>query len=180
MSLLFNVSQLLKSEIGQTRTYEFESDEPLDLGDWTATGISGRVRFTLTNFGIIAAIHAGATLHLVCARCLEPFDTTTEVDFVEEYVPSIDILTGLPSTAPKSDTALPISANHVIDLGEAIRQQLVLAVDLIPLCREDCKGLCPTCGVNLNTDTCTCPPAEVTSPFAALQGLLQETEAERS
>ncbi|HEX6507545.1 MAG TPA: DUF177 domain-containing protein [Chloroflexota bacterium] len=179
MSLLFNVSQLLKSEIGQSRTYDFEGDEPLDLGDATASDIRGHVKFVLTNFGIVTGIHAEATLHLTCARCLEPFDTPASADFEEEYVPSIDIQTGLPSTTPRSDTAMPISANHVIDLSDAIRQQLVLAVDLIPVCKQDCRGLCPTCGVNLNIETCLCPPVEAASPFAALRGLLQEAETDR-
>ena len=45
-----------------------------------------------------------------------------------------------------------------LDLGEMIREQLFLSVPLKRLCREDCRGLCPTCGVNRNRTPCDCPP----------------------
>jgi uncharacterized protein len=172
VSLLFNVSQLLKSEIGQTRAYDFEGNEALDLGDWSATDVRGHAKFTLTNFGILANIQATGVLHLTCARCLEPFTTPIVVQFDEEFVPSIDIQTGLPTGVHVSDTALPISSNHMIDLGEAIRQQFLLAMDLIPVCRPDCRGLCPECGANLNTETCLCPPPEPANPFQVLKDLI--------
>lgn len=175
MSLQYNVSQFLKSDIGDTRAYEFESDEPLDLDEAVATDISGRVKFTLTNFGIVAAVDAHAVLHLTCARCLEPFELPTHVTFEDEYQPSIDVTSGLPSTTPRNDSAFIISANHTIDLTEALRQNLLVAVELVPLCSQDCKGLCPSCGVNLNVDQCACPPPEQSSPFAVLQGLMGES-----
>jgi uncharacterized protein len=176
VSLLFNVSQLLKSEIGQTRSYEFEGREVLDLGDGSATDVRGHAKFTLTNFGVLANVYASGNLHLTCSRCLEPFTTPIEVQFDEEFVPSIDIQTGLPNSIPVSDTALPISSNHMIDLGEAIRQQFLLSMDLIPVCTPDCRGLCPTCGVNLNTESCQCPPQEAANPFEVLKDLIQTTE----
>jgi uncharacterized protein len=178
-SLQYNVSQLLKSDVGSRRGYDFESDEPMDLDDSTARNIRGHVKFTLTNFGIVAAVEAHALLELTCARCLESFETPTVVRFEEEYQPLIDIATGMPSTTPRIDTAFVISQNHTVDLGEAIRQHLVLAVEMVPLHSPDCKGLCPTCGVNLNVEKCTCPPAEQDSPFAVLQGLLTGTESEQ-
>ena len=176
VSLLFNVSQLLKSEIGQTRSYDFEGKEALDLGDWSASEVKGHAKFTLTNFGILATINAKGALRLTCARCLEPFSTPTSVEFEEEYVPSIDIQTGMPSGVPVSDDALPIGADHTVDLGEAIRQQFLLSLDLIPVCRSDCRGLCPTCGINRNIEICQCPPQVAPNPFEVLQNLIQTTD----
>jgi uncharacterized protein len=178
MSLQFNVSQLLKGGVGETRTYEFDSPGPLDLDGSEARDITGHVKFTLTNFGILAAAEAHATLELTCARCLEPFDTSADIAFDEEYQPTIDIGTGLPSSTPRNAEAFAITPNHLVDLTEAIRQHLVLAIEIVPLCSPDCKGLCATCGINLNTGTCNCPPQEEPSPFAALQGLLQTSESE--
>lgn len=176
----FNVSQLLKSGIGTTREYDFASEEPFDLDDGVAShDLRGHVRFTLTNFSILAAVQVRAILDLVCARCLEPFPTPTTVSFEEEYQPEIDVTTGLPSTAPRSDAAFAISQNHTIDLGEAIRQDLLLTVELIPLCRQDCQGLCQTCGANRNVEECTCPPFEEPSPFAALQSLFDGVESRK-
>ena len=176
----FNVSQLLKSDIGQARAYEFEADEPIDLDGPVATDVKGHVRFMLTNFGIIATAEASAVLRLNCARCLEDFEKSVAIAFTEEYRPTVDIGTGLPATASHSENAFDISENHTIDLTEALRQHLLLAVDLIPVCREDCRGLCANCGVNLNMETCNCPPAEEPRPFAVLEGLLSETPVDES
>jgi uncharacterized protein len=178
MALYYNVSQLLKSDVGQTRVYDFQGEEPIDLDEGVASKLSGRVKFILTNFGIIATVSAAATLHLTCARCLEPFHTPAAIAFDEEYRSTLDIATGLPSRTPRSDASSLISQSHNIDLGEAIRQNLVLAMDLIPLCRDDCRGLCPTCGVNRNAEDCRCAPDEESSPFAVLQALLPETKFE--
>jgi uncharacterized protein len=174
MSLQYNVAQLLKSEVGTTRSYDFEADEPIDLDDGNADAICGHVKLTLTNFGIVASAESDAVLHLTCARCLESFDWPTHVKFEDEYQPIIDITTGLPSTAPRNDAAFIITQSHTIDLAEALRQNLLLAVDLIPVCREDCRGLCPSCGINLNNERCDCDARDETSPFAVLQGLLSD------
>lgn len=178
MSLQFNVSQLLRSGVGSTRSYDFAADEPIDLGDNVADNIEGHAKFTLTNFGIVANVDARARISLTCARCLDSFFSNVRVDFVEEYEPSINIETGLPSAEVHTENAFFINANHQIDLTEALRQHLLLAVEIVPVCRADCKGLCPTCGVNLNVETCGCPPPEPASPFAALQGLFVDPDSD--
>jgi uncharacterized protein len=53
-----------------------------------------------------------------------------------------------PDVYPLAPTA------SAIDLGQAVREELALAVEQFPLCREDCKGLCPTCGADLNAGPC--------------------------
>ena len=57
-----------------------------------------------------------------------------------------------------------------IDLEPLFREQFVLAVPYAPLCREDCKGLCPQCGIDRNTGTCTCEKP-IDPRLAALKGL---------
>ncbi|MGI8824643.1 MAG: DUF177 domain-containing protein [Chloroflexota bacterium] len=179
MSLLFNVAQFLKSDVGEKRTYDFGSDDDLDLGDVTASDIGGHVKFLLTNYEVVAKGHAHALLHESCARCLEPFARLVEVAFEEEYLPMVDIDTGLPTSGPPNDMAFPISSNHTIDLTEALRQDLLLAVELVPLCNDECKGLCPSCGVNRNRERCACSAEQTYGPFAALGGLLSATQSER-
>ncbi|HZU14691.1 MAG TPA: DUF177 domain-containing protein [Chloroflexota bacterium] len=176
MPVQFNVSQLLQDPFGATRSYDLTEDA-IDLDDSVARDVRGHVKFTHTNFGIMAQVEADAEMDLTCARCLEQFQGGEHVAFTEEYRPTIDILTGQPSAADAhSETVFEISENHIVDLTEALRQHFLLAMELIPICREDCGGLCPTCGVNLNNETCQCPPPEVTNPFAVLQGLLGETD----
>lgn len=178
MSLHFNVSQLLKSGVGDRRTYPISSDEPIELGDGaTASHVRGEVKFTLTNYEVLAVGSASAMLHQTCARCIEPFDSTSSITIEEEFQPTIDIVTGLPNRELISDTAFSVSQNHLVDLTEAIRQNLVVTMDIIPVCRSDCQGLCPSCGINRNLESCRCPSVEETGPFAALQDLLVETDS---
>jgi uncharacterized protein len=56
----------------------------------------------------------------------------------------------------------------VIDLGPCFRELLALALPVQPLCREECRGLCPRCGVDWNVESCGCSQAQETSPFAVL------------
>jgi uncharacterized protein len=174
MPMLFNVSQLLKSDVGDSRTYEISWDDPLDLGDAVATDIEGTIRFVLINFGIIAQVEATGTLHLTCARCLEPFELRSTVTFDEEYQPVIDVHSGLPTTMRRDEGSSAISANHSIDMGDALRENFVVSMDLRPLCRASCQGLCPHCGINRNDEFCTCGSDEETSPLAELVTLLRD------
>lgn len=56
-----------------------------------------------------------------------------------------------------------------LDLSEMVREQVILAAPMQPLCRENCRGLCPQCGQNLNERRCTCPPEQRPSPFRVVQ-----------
>ena len=71
---------------------------------------------------------------LECSRCLTEFTTTLDVPLRETFYPSIDIETGLPVRLPEDETAFTIDDHHQIDLREAIRQNLVLALPIQPLC----------------------------------------------
>ena len=63
-----------------------------------------------------------------------------------------------------------------LDLGDVVREQLFLSLPLKRLCREDCRGLCPTCGKNLNTGACGCPPPEEPEDprLSPLRGLIDK------
>jgi uncharacterized protein len=58
-----------------------------------------------------------------------------------------------------------------VDLNELIREQFYLALPMKPLCTEECRGLCPQCGANLNTDTCDCATEWVDPRLAALKNI---------
>ena len=63
-----------------------------------------------------------------------------------------------------------------LDLEPLVRDEVTLALPIAPLCREDCAGLCPTCGADLNTDACPGHDEESVSPFAGLRDLLETQE----
>ena len=65
---------------------------------------------------------------------------------------------------------------HELDLGTFIREVIALALPVQPLCREDCQGLCPRCGVDRNVKQCGCGPARLHSPFAVLEAVKRGSE----
>ncbi len=170
----YNVSHLLKSPVGTTREYELEPDELALDDEMTARIRDGHVRFDRTNIGVLARGHVDAAVTVNCARCLDPLDEPVDVAFTEEFEPTIDVATGRPLPTPENELVFPIDEHHILDLGEAIRQNMLAALPIAPLCRDDCAGLCPVCGANHNTDPCDCVADDTNRPFAALADLLQQ------
>jgi uncharacterized protein len=118
-----------------------------------------------------------ASLELTCVRCLTPFALPLEFTLEEEFRPTIDIYTGAALPLPSDDeVATQIDAHHEIDLAEVIRQNLLLAIPLRPLCRSRCAGLCPICGKNWNDGPCDCHTVEIDPRLEKLRALLDEDE----
>ena len=166
-----NVSQLLKSPLGTTRKYDV--DEQVNIGEETPH-VRGEVTLLKTNRGILVTGRLETDIELTCSRCLSLFRQPVTLEIEEEYFPTIDILTGTAVSVPEDDPgAFTIDQNNIIDLTEAIRQYALLAIPMKPLCREDCAGLCPTCGTNLNVKSCSCPPV-VDPRLEKLRGLVAD------
>ena len=174
--MIFNVAQLLKSAIGTTQDVVLDDSDSLDLRDGEARlagPITGHARLHRTNESIIVDGVAHIPVLLECSRCLTEFTTTLDVPLRDTFYPSIDIETGLPVRLPEDETAFTIDDHHQIDLREAIRQNLVLALPIQPLHSEDCKGLCPECGRDLNVEPHTHETEARDERFAALRQLLE-------
>lgn len=88
-------------------------------------------------------------LVLVCVRCLDPFSITVAEDFSAEYLPEIYEEFEKEKSIRGEDFDVSYYAGTCIDLTPALRDHLLLAVPVAPLCRADCLGLCPVCGENL-------------------------------
>lgn len=97
-----------------------------------------------------------APLECDCGRCLDPFPVPVAATFALLYVPSTEAVEVKDRQVGHGDAAVSYYQDDVIDLGELMREQFLLALPMKPLCREDCRGLCPVCGANWNRDTCTC------------------------
>jgi uncharacterized protein len=98
---------------------------------------------------------------LQCNRCLTEWTEDGEATFTQLFGKEAD----------KDRQA--ISRDSQIDLEPTVRDEVGLALPVVPLCREDCLGLCPTCGTDLNTAPCSGHADEIDSPFSALQQLLE-------
>ena len=150
-----NVSQLIREPIGATRDYKI--NEAIDTGDGQELLVRGQCCLLRTQRSILASCRLSTEVELSCSRCLNPFRHPLALNFEEEYLPTIDVTSGAPLPASEETGALTIDEHHILDLSEAIRQYTLLAAPMKPLCREDCAGLCQSCGHNLNLGRCGCP-----------------------
>jgi uncharacterized protein len=94
-----------------------------------------------------------------CRRCLRPVQGSLSVDVQELF-----------ESAPREGETYALGHDRV-DLEPLARESLILDLPLAPLCRDDCRGLCPTCGADLNQGDCDCPVETVDPRWAALDVL---------
>jgi uncharacterized protein len=114
------------------------------------------------------------TLELPCSRCLEPFALPVASSFDLRYQPHTENTGEGEREVEEDDLTTAFYENDTIDLGQLMREQFFLALPMKPLCSEDCQGLCPDCGTNLNRGTCSCQRAWEDPRFAALKELRKE------
>lgn len=172
-SMIFNVAQLMKAPVGTSLVNDFrEEDIQLDDDIEVIGPIDGHVRMRRTNQGLLVDGWVELTLELSCNRCLKTFEQPMHVDFEEQFYPTVDVITGMPLDPFDEDEIFPIDAHHEVDLTEAVRQNVLLALPMVTICQEDCRGLCPQCGQDLNLGSCGCKP-EVDERLSVLKQLLQ-------
>jgi uncharacterized protein len=87
------------------------------------------------------------------------------------YLPAAQRLGDEDEEIAGEDLGVSYYEEDVINLAELVREQCYLALPMKPLCREDCRGLCPVCGVNRNRETCACVTNWVDPRFDALRRL---------
>ena len=123
---------------------------------------------TLTNTGDAFLITgtAEATAQTSCSRCLEDVNIDLKANIDAYY------LIDPPETEEENEInefeILP--DDHKIPLGDIIKATLIVDAPSKPLCKEDCKGLCPKCGKNLNNESCSCSEEpDESNPFSVLK-----------
>lgn len=143
-------------------------------------GIDYDLVLTNAGEGILASGIVRAHVLGTCDRCLEDaeFDIASEVD--EYFLFEAPAEEDLSDDEDEVDFSL-VGEDHTIDLAEPIMAAIVMETPFVVLCREDCKGLCPHCGANLNEGDCGCAEKmafvdAATGPFAALAGLRLDGE----
>jgi uncharacterized protein len=167
--LQINVSQQLKETIGSIRNYEVNGIVEIEGGNCI---VQGETRLMRTDRGIMAkgTLHTG--IELTCSRCLRLFSCPLSLSIEEEYFPTTDVFTGASLSLPDEPGCFTIDEHNILDLTEAIRQYALLAIPMKPLCREDCAGLCPACGGNLNQAPCNCPPKSADPRWSELSKIV--------
>ena len=184
----YNVAQLVKEPVGATRTGQISvdlRDLVPELGDVSADQgkaeqpLAGAIRLMHTTDGVLVQGDLAGEVSLQCSRCLEPVSVPLKVRVEETFVPTVDVLSGQNMRPAEEDQALWIDEHHILDLSEVLRQDVLVALPMHPLCRADCRGLCSICGQNLNEGTCDCTQ-EPDPRWARLVDLLNDSQDESS
>jgi uncharacterized protein len=115
-----------------------------------------------------------ARLQMSCGRCLEPFTLPIDAQVDLTYVPHPEQAADDEVELSQDDLTTAFYRDQTLDLADMVREQFYLALPMRPLCREDCKGLCPQCGTNLNQGTCACDVRWEDPRLASLRTLLKK------
>ena len=159
-------------QLGREGTVSVEAQLAPDAEIWSDTdlawsgNVEARFRASLAGTGeLVARGSVEGTLAQECRRCLEavstPFEGELTLVFVSEE-----------SELGDSGYAFDEGSSE-LDLSDAVREEVLLAVDPYVLCTPECKGLCPQCGTNLNLSKCGCERDFVDPRLAGLKSLLK-------
>jgi uncharacterized protein len=150
-------------------TVEIEAAVPVDDPLWTDTelrpggALDVRVRAQQAGEDVVVRGQFHGTLAMECRRCLTPLVVEMEGELSLLYRPA--------GAEEYEDARVLPSRSRKLDLRDAVREDVVLAAPQYPVCREDCRGLCPRCGKNLNEGPCGCTDDEVDERWAPLRRL---------
>ena len=164
----FNVKSILNTP-GKSLPFSFA----LDLSDLEFSGrrsvrepvkVDGTIRNTA---GVLElSLTARTTLHSVCDRCAKPFLDPREVTFRCMLAEELQ---------DEENDEIVLLQDGEVDLDELARTAFILSMESKTLCSEDCKGLCPRCGADLNLGPCSCQK-EADPRLAVLAKLLHHSE----
>lgn len=106
-----------------------------------------------------------------CDRCLKAVSVPIETEFDVSLIPASEYLEKQTAELQKEDLLLSVYEGDSVDVNEIVREQILLALPARALCGEECKGLCPVCGTDKNSNACACENKEADPRWAALKDL---------
>ncbi|HET9179460.1 MAG TPA: DUF177 domain-containing protein [Terriglobia bacterium] len=113
--------------------------------------------------------HISGALEAACDRCLEKIQIPVEIDFDLPYRPMEEIAREEELEIGEDELKIGYFSGDGVNLAEVVREQALLSVPMKVVCRPDCRGICPACGVNRNARECGCSAQHEDSPFAFLK-----------
>mgnify|MGYP001572050724 CR=1 FL=1 len=167
---------LTKGITDELETLEFSSSDPwleqavLAVDEAAEAGKShdAHLKLDLYRAGDLIIMKASfrGGLRLLCSRCADPFHHDARIQFKCLFTEDKEVMDATEAASPvvkvdkedenEEDVDIEFLDKEYIELGAVMREQLYLRLPLQPLCKEDCKGLCASCGQNQNTHPCQC------------------------
>jgi uncharacterized protein len=147
---------------------ELPLDEP-DIRLLEPAEVSGRIHRAGKEVELRGRLHT--RLEVVCGRCLKPVELPLAKEFKERFVRAVSWAAEEQHELQAEDLDLAVFDGEGIELDDLVREELLLAVPVNVLCREDCRGLCPTCGIDRNLSDCQCQINEIDARWEKLKEL---------
>ena len=144
--LRLNVGFIIHENVGYVRDFTFDVPSVHLPPDLDLIHFTGVIRVTRATQGLLVQVRLQAEIPAECVRCLTDFYQPLEIDFTELYAFNRNAVT---------ESGLLVPENGKIDLEAFVREEMILAIPISPLCSSECKGLCLICGGYLNEEICT-------------------------
>lgn len=171
MAFVLNIRDLPDGVTRQEFVTE-ASDFPLEyMGIEVSGTLAANAEITKSKDQIIFRGSISAPSKLMCARCAEEFEKVVESDlvFVLAFVPEQKEEEFRDEDS--EDYFFIAEGTIEYDFSSQIRELLILAVGIKPLCKDECQGICPTCGKNLNIEQCDCNREQIDERWLPLKDL---------
>jgi uncharacterized protein len=155
--MLIDVSQIPPEGLSVTLPAgEVDLGEPAGLWDGPAS-VRAAMHLDRSGRGLVIRGTFSGDVWLVCSRCTEPFQFRAEERF--DLYCEVDAGTrpGEERELDEDDLDVTYLEEGRINTDHLLRENILLSLPVQPLCRDDCRGLCPQCGANLNLGPCSCP-----------------------
>jgi uncharacterized protein len=163
--LRFNFGFLIEANLGTSRTIELDYPSILLEDEVMLEPLTGSFQAIRNSKGIYITGALNTNAETDCARCLTPVLLPIKIELDDLfYYP--------PQTAPAGEPV--VGEDGFIDLAPLVRQLSLLEIPMQQFCREDCKGLCPSCGQNLNDAACRCQFDDIDPRLSVLRDLLDQ------
>jgi uncharacterized protein len=131
--------------------------------------VSGRIRRKGPDVELRGQLHT--KLEVRCGRCLQPVELPISAEFKERFVRTITWAAEEQHELEAEDLNISVFDGEGIELDALVREEILLALPVNVLCREDCQGLCPLCGIDRNMNNCQCETDEVDARWQKLKEL---------
>lgn len=175
MSLMLDLSRMREAHERVERTLEasaFVTPDDEAYRVQAPVGLAFDIYKDGSQFHLVGGVRA--TLALSCGRCLEEFPFPVDASFDVLYLPHAANVGEGEVEVEDDDLTTAYYRDEQIDLGQLVREQFYLAIPMKPLCRAECRGLCPQCGTNLNAAECQCVREWTDPRLEGLRSLLDK------
>jgi uncharacterized protein len=178
--LFFNLRELELRKIQFDEDFpageiDFDSNQLRQVGSLHSEGVAELLNNTLGEIRVQGSVRV--EIEVACDRCLEPVRHEVDREFDLYYRPTPEVEDVPHEIAiSQGETEIGYYEGLGLDLADVLREFVLLSLPMRLVCREDCAGICPTCGKNRNTGSCECVNEQVNDRWSALRGWKQGSD----